>query len=854
MLVIHLMFLASGAASLVYQVIWFKQLQFVLGSSTFAVSVTVASFFFGLSLGSWLGGRLADRLRRPLRVYGLLELSLSVVSLAVTLLLSKWSVWAPALAPLLGERSLASSVLTLLVSSSTLVLPTMLMGATLPLLAKYLIREQQALARRIGLLYGINTLGAAIGCAAVGLLLIGTLGVLQSALVGSAIYVSIAVLAGVLVLRAPTADGTVAVTPTASPPIATSPTASPVDPADSSGGVVVLVLVFAVSGFVSIAYEVLWFRILANFSLHTVYAFSAMLSTYLLGLVLGALICAKFLAPRKDRLLAYFAQLQLLIATAAMVTEALLGRSRNILVAIAALPERLGIPARLLEPLASTPEIMLLCLVVLLVPTTLIGIGFPLASELTIHHLPALGRRLGKLYALNTLGGTLGSLTAGFLLLPYLGTQASLTVIIALNLLLFAVTVASQPSLRRDRRLWRLGVEGIVVVGVGMWFMGPRYLADAQTNFQGGRVLAFEETRDATFVVMGYHSEEAGDYQQLLVNGASYANNSPPGRRYMAILGHLPALLHPGPRSVLVACVGTGTTVGALTVHPEVQAISAVDLAQAVFDFAPLFEPLNHRFHLQPQVEGIVSDARHYLLTTTHEFDIITFEPPPPQDAGVVNLYSREFYQLAKRRLEPGGMVAQWVPLDLSRQALPRMMIRTMMAEFPHVSLWIPNRMEGVVIGSMEPLRIDLAEWRRRMSAPPLRTDMEAIGFGSPEGLAATFVAADRALAGLVGDGPVVTDDHPRIEYFNFYPTDRMDYDEIVDRREPVEKYLVAPPGDPVALRAATEVITLIWREHETSAAGRRDEARLLIQRALTYDPENPYLRYVRAAQEQPKD
>jgi predicted membrane-bound spermidine synthase len=853
------MFLASGAASLVYQVIWFKQLQFVLGSSTFAVSVTVASFFFGLSLGSWLGGRLADRLLRPLRAYGLLELSLSVVALAVTLLLSKWSVWAPALAPILGRQSLASSVLTLLVSSLTLVLPTMLMGATLPLLAKYLIREQQALARRIGLLYGINTLGAAIGCAAVGLFLIGTLGVLQSALVGSAIYVAIAALAGWLVLRAPTADGAVAVNRAATTDRSTTQTPAPTmptgaTPSDSSGGVVVLVLVFAVSGFVSIAYEVLWFRILANFSLHTVYAFAAMLSTYLLGLVLGALICAKFLAPRKDRLLAYFAQLQLLIAAAAMLTEALLGRSRNILVAIAPLPERLGIPAALLEPLAGTTEIMLLCLVVLLVPTTLIGIGFPLASELTIRRLPALGRGLGKLYALNTLGGTLGSLTAGFLLLPYLGTQASLTVIIALNLLLFALTVVSQPSLRRDRRLWRLGVEGLVVFGVALWFMGPRYLADAQTNFLGGRVLAFEETRDATFVVMGYHSEEAGDYQQLLVNGASYANNAPPGRRYMAVLAHLPALLHPGPQSVLVACVGTGTTVGALTVHPEVRAITAVDLSQAVFDFAPLFEPLNHRFHLQPQVEGIVSDARHYLLTTTRDFDIITFEPPPPQDAGVVNLYSREFYQLAKRRLHPGGMVAQWVPLDLSRQALPRMMIRTMMAEFPHVSLWIPNRMEGVVIGSMEPLRIDLAEWQRRMSAPPLRTDMEAIGFGSPEELAATFVAADRALAGLVGDGPLVTDDHPRIEYFNRYPAQQMDYDEIVDRREPVEKYFVAPPGDPGALRAATEVVTLIWREHETSASDRRDEARLLIQRALTYDPENPYLRYVRAAQPQPAD
>jgi predicted membrane-bound spermidine synthase len=841
MLAIHLMFLASGAAALIYQVIWFKQLQFVLGSSTFAVSVTVASFFFGLSLGSWFGGRLADRLLHPLRAYAALELSVSAVSLMVTLFLSKWSVWTPFLTPFLGEQSIVSAALTLLVSLSTLALPTMLMGATLPLLAKHVVRERDALARRIGLLYGINTLGAAIGCAAAGLLLLGALGVLGSALVGSAIYLTIAVMAGALILGAhPKAPGA-----TAEPPS----TVTSVPPTGSSREVGALVVVFALSGFVSIAYEILWFRVLANFSLHTVYAFAAMLSTYLLGLVLGAFICAKFLAPRKDRLLVNFARLQVLIAAAGLLTVAIIGRSRNILELITPLTASLGIPDRILDPLAGTTEMVVLSLVVFLLPTTLIGIGFPLASELTIHHLSALGHRLGRLYALNTIGGTLGSLTAGFLLLPHLGTQASLTLIVALNLSLFIATVASQPSLRQDRRLWRLGAEGIVFFAAGVWFLGPGYLVDAQTRFDGARVLAFREARDATFVVTGYESKDTGDYQQLLVNGRSYANNAPPGRRYMATLGHLPALLHPDPRSALVACIGTGTTIGSLTVHPSLRTIKAVDLSQAVFDFAPLFEPLNHRFQRQPQVEAVVADARHYLLTRDRKFDIITFEPPPPQDAGIVNLYSREFYQLAKGRLAPGGVLAQWVPLDLSRQALPRMMIRTLMAEFPHVSLWIPNRMEGVVIASTEPLSVDLAGWRQRMSAPELRTDLEAIGFRSPEDLAAIFVAADGALAHLVGDVPIVTDDRPRIEYFNRYPSVRLTYDQVTQDREPVEKYLASAPVDPAALAAAREVVGLIWKEHEAFAAGRREEAGVLLQQALTRDPGNRYLLYLQAAQ-----
>jgi spermidine synthase len=348
---------------------------------------------------------------------------------------------------------------------------------------------------------------------------------------------------------------------------------------------------------------------------------------------------------------------------------------------------------------------------------------------------------------------------------------------------------------------------------------------------------------------MGYESEH-GSYQQILVNGRSYANNAPPGRRYMATLAHLPALLHPDPSSVLVACVGTGTTVGALTLHPEIHSIKAVDLAQAVFDVAPLFEPLNHSFQRTPKVETVVADARNYLLGTKQRFDIITFEPPPPQDAGVVNLYSREFYELAKLRLTHNGIVTQWVPLDLSRRALPLMMVRSAMAVFPHVSLWIPNRMEGVLIASQEPLRVDLQAWERRMREPALRMDLAAIGFQSPEALAGTFVAADAALAGFVGDGPQVTDDRPRIEYFNFYPSIPINYDEIIAHREGIEKYLTSAPSNPAMLDSARNVMTLIWREHEAAAAGQRDEMTRLLRQALSYDPTNSYLTSLRTMHE----
>jgi predicted membrane-bound spermidine synthase len=832
---IYVMFLASGVASLIYQVVWFKQLQFVLGSSTFAVSMTVAGFFFGLSLGSWLGGKLADRARHPLSAYAFLELALGILAILVTLFLSNWLAWAPGMGPIVGNP--------FFFSFATLVLPTMLMGATLPVLAKHVIREHSVLAQRIGVLYGVNTLGAAIGCAVVGFVLIGTLGVTQSAFVGSLIYLANAALAGALARGAAAHESSTAASPAAAPHTSH-------DPAVPSWRTNVLVAVFAVSGFASIAYEVLWFRVLANFQVHTVFAFSAMLATYLVGLVLGAFICARFLAPRKDRLLLYFARLQLLIAAGGLLTVGLLGRSRNMSVAFNAWLHPINSHGAF-DWLAGTTETLLLCVVVLLIPTTLIGISLPLASELTIQHVSVLGRRLGRLYAMNTMGGTLGSLTAGFVLVPYLGTQTSLTLIVALNLALFLVVVASQPSLSGDGRLRRLSVWGIVFVCAGSWILGPNYLAQAQTTFEEAEVLAFRETRDATFVVLGYKGEGTDAYQQLLVNGWSYANNAMPGRRYMATLAHLPTLLHRNPRSALLGCIGTGTTIGDLTLHPELRKIVAVDLSKAVFDFAPLFVPLNHSFHREPRVDKVVADVRHYLLRSSQTFDVITFEPPPPHDAGVVNLYSQEFYALAKRRLAPGGVVAQWMPLDFSRQAVPRMMIRTMMAEFPYVSLWIPNRMEGVAIGSMEPLKVDLGEWRRRMQSPGLRDDMAAIGFQTPEDLAATFVAAGPALQRFIGDGPLVTDDRPRIEYFNFYPIDFMDYDDITKHREPIDSYLSAPPADAAVLRASEHVAQAIWREHEAGVGNRYDEARAFLETALKQDPDNVYLRYLRTTHEQ---
>jgi spermidine synthase len=831
---VYLMFFCSGLASLICEVIWFKQLQFLLGSATFAVSVVVSCFFGGLGFGSWLAGRLADRWHRPLRAYAFLELSLGLIAAGTTLLLAEWQTWVEWLAPWLGPQSASAHFLAVLVSLVILLPPTSLMGATLPVLARHLVRQRSVLAQRIGTLYGVNTLGAASGCILVGFVLIPGLGVMQSALLAAAIYETIAI--GALLLGR--GDAATQARPVSLP---RTPAAGPSPEADVAPRL--LMMVFALMGLTSIAYEVLWFRILACFSMHSVYAFSGMLATYLLGLVLGSLLCARYLAPRRDRHLVYFARLQLLVACAAMISLAMLGRSPGLLDGIAAVQQTVGLS----DSLSGVSTFVLLCLLILLLPTTLIGIGFPLAAELTVPHLTRLGSRLGGLYSLNTLGGVVGSLLAGFVLLPLLGSGWSFMVIVALNLGLFLVLLASQPSLRSERQLWREGALVTAALGASVAYLGGSYLEHAQTQYEGATVLSFRENADATFVVLGYDSPHCGPFQQLLVNGTSYANNSPPGRRYMSTLGHLPALAHPQPRAALVIAIGTGTTVGTLTLHREIEDIYAVDIASEVFQAAPYFVPLNNRFHESPRVRKVAADGRHFLLCTDHTFDLLTFEPPPPADTGIVNLYSREFYQLAKRRMKPGAILAQWMPLDIPRELLPRMMLRTLMAEFPHVSLWIPNRMEGVALASLEPLRIDPDQFHRRMSEPTLQADLTAYGLGESEQLLAAFVAADNDLARLVGPVPVVTDNRPRIEYFNFYPQQLMRFADILPHRQPIEKYLAHPLPDPERLENCRQVVTHIWYSHEAESDGRYAEAMRLLQEALRLDPGNRYLLFQRA-------
>ncbi len=815
--ILHVLFFCSGVGALTCEVVWFKQLGFVLGSSTFAASVVVACFFGGLSLGSTLFGQLADRVVRPLRTYALLELALAATALATTFVLSSWTQWIGVVTPYLSLE--AARPVEVLLAMGILLPPTVLMGATLPVLSRHVVRRHGDLAERVGWLYAVNTLGAAVGCAAVGWVGIGALGVFGAAAAGSALYAAVGVAALGLSVRVP--------------PLAQVATDD--EPAPTASGPVPLawVALFGGSGFVAIAYELLWFRMLRFFAAHTVYTFSVFLTVYLLGLVVGAAICARYLAPHKRELGTFFARLQLAIGVAGLVSFAILGVGRPIVWMFGAS-----------DPTWFT--LVALAVAVLGPPTVLLGCTFPLASELAVESVRSVGSRIGLLYGANTLGGVLGSLAAGFVLLPWLGAQGSFLVLVAANFGLFAVIWSLDPQLRSRSDVRREAGLALAVVVVAAFALGPDHLKRAQTAFAGGDVLAFRETEDAAFVVMNYELPHTVPHRQIIVNGTSYANNRRDFRRYMALLAHLPVLVHPEPRSAVVICIGTGTTIGAVTQHPGLERIYAVDLMRDVFELAPHFEPVNHGFLGDPRVEPVVADGRHFLLVRQDDYDVLTFEPPPPQEAGVVNLYTREFYALADARLADDGVVAQWIPLHQGYVDLQKSLIRTMMERFEHVSLWLPNGGEGIALASHQPLRIDVDQLERALAEPALAADLAEVGIDRAEDLLATFVAADDVLEGWLGDVDVLTDDRPFIEYFALYEADRFRYASLDGHREPVERY-VAGAVDPARLDRARAQLDALWAAEDAQTDGLWDDAVRHAEEALAFEPDDRFLQFVAA-------
>lgn len=766
----------SGAFSLVQEIAWIRKASLVFGAASFALSTVLAVFFGGLAIGSVLGGRLSERVARPLRSYGWIEIAIGLLAFASPLTFRAAEAAYGAVYPALYESFALLSLVRVLGVSTVLLPPAILMGATLPLFCAEIVRSERRIGRSVGLLYAVNTVGAAVGCALCGFVLIPRLGVdasIRAAAIGNVI-VGVAAF-GLSRWSAPRA---------AAP--ATAPDALP--PATSGR---LLPALFFATGFVALANEVLWTRFLSLLLHNTVYTYTITLTVMLAGIVLGSLAGAPVLDALRRRALV-FGGVQ--VATGLVVTATLL------------------LPRELWEHRADPDSLgaqALLATSVLLLPAFLSGLSFPLAVRMAVHDPARAGAGVGRMAALNTAGGIAGSLATGFLLLPALGLSRTLALVTGTSL---AIGFAAWLFLAREtpRAVTLLLAAG----AAALWLVLPvvsgtrlpqDYLA------RGRELLDFREGVSANLSVVREDGVETLEIDRLWQGEKR--------KTHQVMAAHVPMLFAPHPERVLLVGLGPGQTASRF-LHYPIERLDCVDIESRL---VPLVrDHFDSGWMEDERVRFITEDGRNFLAHTQERWDVISIEIGQVFRPGLAGFYTEEFYRRARERLRADGIVSQFVPLGYFTPEQLRTVVASFLAVFPEAVLWY-NKSEFLLLGSTSDrplLRSDRLSLLERFA--PVRDDLAFSYWGGPdewlqrrEVFLGGFVLGPAGLARLAAGAPLYHDDRPWLEYETSHRGASAESELVKDLAalaEPIDSILDAPL-EPASRARAEEIRTANLRD-----------------------------------------
>jgi spermidine synthase len=739
---------ASGASALVYQLLWIKQLSLIVGIEVYAITTAVSAFFAGLAVGGAIFGRLADRTARPLQLYARLEFAVAVSAVSVTLVLSRTA------APFATLES-KISVLAWIPLFFLIAAPAFLMGGTLPVLVRAQMPGSDSVARSGGNLYSANTAGAVFGALLVPFALLPAFGVRGSALTAALLNFAIAGAALFLGRKSGPIENDRAGLGQASIP---------------SGARLALAL-YAIAGGVALGYEVVWSQSIIQFMSTRSFAFAIVLATFLAGLVLGSAAYSRI----ADRVLRPWRVFGILIATAGLLALACTAGIGKWFVLLQYFAGQLAYSATSSIMAEMCARFVVVAIIVILPAALFLGAAFPAALRLAVD-AGYVGRDVGAVVALNTAGGICGTLITGFVLVPRLGTIRSLAVLavsaVIVGLIAALKNVQSQElaqssqfgsSQRSSAR--PVAAIGMLVIAIGM-FTPPQKLIDLIPHMHGsnGAVIFHEDDPGGT-VVVTEEPEARSPFHRLYIQGVSNSGDSLPSLRYMRLQTFIPLLIHSGePHSALVIGLGTGITAGASLRYSGLTVRVCDELLPGVIRATRLFQG-NFSVGTDPKIEIRHRDGRRDLLQSVQKYDVITLEPPPPSAAGVVNLYSSDFYKLAASRLAPGGIFAQWLPIATQRDADSRSLVRSFLDVFPYATLWTTELHEMLLVGSFQAIDLDMKSLSDRFSQPRVAEALNDVGVDSLTALLATWVTGRGGLEEYASSAEPVTDDRPRIEY-----------------------------------------------------------------------------------------
>jgi spermidine synthase len=750
-----LLFAASGCAALIYEVVWYQLLELAIGSTAISLGVLLATFMGGLCLGSLFMPRLlAARRHHALRVFAAVEAGIGACGLLVLFGL-----------PLVNRLYVAASVhglpamlLRALLAAVCLLPPTFLMGASLPVIARWVEVTPRGVAR-IGFLYGANTAGAVLGCFLAGFYLLRVFDMSIATYVAAALNFTVALVSFALAKRspesAPAADTAASQTPAA---------AAKMTPLVVVSRNWMVYTVIALSGASALGAEVVWTRLLGLTFGGTVYTFSIILAVFLIGLAIGSGAASWLVRRVPPRIALGIAQLLLaagIAYTAYMISTWLpywpAGRKLSTDI----------------WHLFRTD--VLLALAVILPATILWGASFPFALAGAASRDAEPGRLVGRVYAANTAGAIYGALIFSVLLIPWIGTQQSERVLVLLAAASSLVILA--PAVWKSRSLYGGLALVVSLAGVG-------YLAYTVDKVPDG-VIAYGRTfltgKDSTKVLFtgeGMNSSIAiSQYEdgaiQFHVSGRVEASNEPYDMRMERLLGLMPAAFHPKPRSVLVVGFGAGVTAGAFTVDPDVEHILICEIEPLIpRTTSKWFPGENHDVYHNPRTTIVYDDARHFVLTTPDKYDIITSDPIHPWVKGSATLYTKEYFEMVKAHLNPGGIVTQWVPLYETDSETVKSEVATFLDVFPYGTVWA-NDIGGegydlYMVGWADPLRIDVDAIQQRLRRPDFaRFDyaLSEINISSAYDLLASFISDKEGMTPWLQGAAINRDRNLRLQY-----------------------------------------------------------------------------------------
>lgn len=728
------LFYLSGIAGLIYQVLWLRRLSVVFGVTVYAASTVLAAFMAGLALGSSLSDRVLRRGMSPLTAFGVAEILIGITGLSSPLLLdAAWALYA-SLHRLSPDSLGLLTIARLGCSFAILLVPTTMMGITLPLLTAACVGPGRSAGSRdrsagtnVSLLYALNTLGAMTGTLLAGYLLIPAIGIRNAFMLAATINVMVGLAALWMSKGGPRRWG-----PPSGGPVAAAQLGSDV----GSGFSRTIPLMVVVSGFASLGLEIVWFRLMLQFVVATTEAFTAMLTTVLGGIAAGGFIAAAVLRSNRDAL-PWLGLVQALTGVTVIGSMSLLLWTVQV-----------GM---------NTMQLWVAVVIAILPPSLCMGVGFPLALGIAERASAPdqIARRVGSLYSLNVAGAILGSLATGFLLLTRAGAVNTLIILGAL------LVVSGMGVLARVPGRWKWAPS---TVFAAIFLLLARDLPDpfrvAIDRRYGNELLEFWRDEGAQTTV----SVRASQFQHVLyLDGLHQANDQPAMVRLHRAIGHLPMVLHGNPKEVLVVGMGGGATPGAVSQYDA--RVEIVELSDSVRKAAPFFAHVNYGLLERPNVTVRVDDGRNFLAMSGRTFDVITADIIQPGHAGAGHVYSREYFTLVKNALKDDGVVLQWIG---HRPFVEYTLImRTFLDVFPDATLWYDA---NFMVGTKRPLALRPDTIDRLRATPDTRRALSEVGLASWDDLRSWYTAGPAEMRAFVGDGPLLTDDRPLVEYHHWLP------------------------------------------------------------------------------------